>query len=302
MIYNIITKFLASGDLLVAEMNNRKIAVFRYEQEQIYLAHCDDLEYTLLKKFFAYAEKAFSAPLPPPCHRTNPVAYYGCMLGVRAAEKKLLLQRMAECGAQWYDDIEDKRLSVIIGTNWSNNDTSIFDSLRRKWQYAEIFTLPGFRNLIKNGVNDDYLRMNFNNFIKCCEFDPSTGCFVWPFSGVYPTWDLFDFQAGLPKRGVLATMGYHVGVGSGLSQTSRRAILKEAYIGNIPFVQSVDHMREWGAPGSARRLRKIIDCLTAFAENARNKRRHELERCIDEWEGDRDWLMMNFSDIQKGII
>lgn len=73
-----------------------------------------------------------------------------------------------------------------------------------------------------------------------------------------------------PEKGLLKTIGYHVG-SSGLNAEERRELLDYAMQGVLPFVQSVSYMNEWGEPSSSTRYRKLHRVLASFRTTASNQ-------------------------------
>lgn len=58
----------------------------------------------------------------------------------------------------------------------------------------------------------------------------------------------------------LAVLGYRVGV-NGLIEAARQEILRSAFQGPLPFVESSLYMEAWGNPNSAERLKRIAEHL-----------------------------------------
>ena len=95
-------------------------------------------------------------------------------------------------------------------------------------------------------------------------------------------------------EGVLSALGYHVGE-HGLRAAARHQVLHHAFLlhaDRLPRVGDQSYRKEWGAAASQQRLRKMVDCLTSFAANARNRRR-PTTLAIDDWESDLEWIDAN---------
>ena len=183
---------------------------------------------------------------------------------------------------------------IIVGKDLSDIDVKVIDSLKGRWHEAKIFTVDGFINFINTGRSDDYRRKDFNNFIKHCIF-ASDGYFRWPHTDIYPGKGLFNPTEELLQIGVLAAMGYHVGK-KGLNVSARHSILQTAYTNSVPFVE-MDNMKEWNAPKTPWRLKKIADCLATFAQNAKRRVNSDSYwQSIEDWEDDLAWLKRNFYD------
>jgi hypothetical protein len=116
------------------------------------------------------------------------------------------------------------------------------------------------------------------------------GEFRWP-TTVAPIGDGGLKLNGLPEQGVLKFMGYQVGRTNGIDSYSRRTILDRVFQGNLPLgILDRDGMIEWGAAGSAARLRKLANCLAGFCRNAKRRDEDALSDAIADWEADLDYL------------
>ena len=99
---------------------------------------------------------------------------------------------------------------------------------------------------------------------------------------------VFSF-AGDEKHGILARLGYKVGF-DGLSRAHRRDILDFAFENALPPTTSAEYMAEWGPKRSEKRLRKLANCLSTFAANARNNTSGNYKLAIDHWVEDLHYL------------
>jgi hypothetical protein len=90
----------------------------------------------------------------------------------------------------------------------------------------------------------------------------------------------------------LHALGYCVGR-NGLPATERRAILRAAFMEQLPQVGDIQYMAEWGNPNTAERLKKMANTL---ASNCRNQKKKEnrSEEAIRDWESDLAWLRDTF--------
>lgn len=93
--------------------------------------------------------------------------------------------------------------------------------------------------------------------------------------------------AGTPKKGLLATMGYHVGEIAGIRTEFRRKLLSEIVEGPILWVGDWAYMSEWGSEGSKTRLHKLKRCLKSFLGNPAHDGKTRAKR---DWEADLTWL------------
>ena len=89
-----------------------------------------------------------------------------------------------------------------------------------------------------------------------------------------------------PEEGVLLALGYHVGQTHPVSAAVRQQILRHIVEGELPPIRSHDYMRDWGAPGTADRLKKLAETLAALARNEEHKMQSSLRKAIAEREAD----------------
>jgi len=84
---------------------------------------------------------------------------------------------------------------------------------------------------------------------------------------------------------MLSFMGYKVGAGSLLATMERRKILTYVYLGDLPTVIDEGYTRQWGSPGSRKRLMKLKNTLMSFVRNAQ-RREVNMRIAIEEWQND----------------
>jgi hypothetical protein len=98
-----------------------------------------------------------------------------------------------------------------------------------------------------------------------------------------------------PSSGVLSEMDYHVGK-NGLAPADRRRILQKVLEAELVATspETEDYVREWGAPRSVERRRKIARCIAGFAAGARRKTAADMSAAIADWESDLDWFTTTF--------
>lgn len=101
------------------------------------------------------------------------------------------------------------------------------------------------------------------------------------------------YKAERPEKGILATLGYHVG-NEGVSLSKRRKILDFILTRNLPVVQSPAYMQQWGAPGSPERLWKLASTIAYLAREKRSFKNESYAKAILEWEADMDWLYQEY--------
>jgi hypothetical protein len=74
-----------------------------------------------------------------------------------------------------------------------------------------------------------------------------------------------------PAEGMLAALGYHVGI-NGEKMAVRRRILKHVLEGELPLVGSAAYTAEWGKPLTRARLDKLTRFFYGMLESAQNNR------------------------------
>ena len=100
-------------------------------------------------------------------------------------------------------------------------------------------------------------------------------------------------SGGWPEIGVPRACGYRVGKSKPMHEEDRLSILRHIFLGEIPYVYSESHMREWGHPKSARRLRKLAGALASHCRNRKRamaKKGYDYSCAIQQYEHDLEWL------------
>lgn len=103
-------------------------------------------------------------------------------------------------------------------------------------------------------------------------------------------------RKGSPSVGMLATLGYHVGVNDGETTIARRRILKHTLERDLPLVDSFSYTMEWGPPNSTKRYSKLIQFLQSQLANPANS---SHGRAILEWNEDLDWVKHNYTHLSR---
>ena len=96
----------------------------------------------------------------------------------------------------------------------------------------------------------------------------------------------------LPEKGMLATLGYHVGH-SGEKRPVRRAILDYLMTEQLPMVDNPVYVAEWGGPLSKQRLDKF--CRTIEALIRQNKNRPGMGLAVSDWQEDLVWVRAHYA-------
>jgi hypothetical protein len=124
-------------------------------------------------------------------------------------------------------------------------------------------------------------------------FAATGGYFPWPTTNVVESnaplgSDVFQFT-----QGVLGYMGYKVGK-SGCTKSKREALLEDVYCRRLPNINSTAYMSEWGAPKTAKRLRKIAISIAEFAKSHKKHDAMKFATAIRDWEADLEYLRLHF--------
>jgi len=121
--------------------------------------------------------------------------------------------------------------------------------------------------------------------------------FDWPSAMVPDSGQSIDEieVVGWPAVGLLKHMGYSVGKSSTLSDRGRRMILRDVFTSeNLPQVNSLQYMAEWGASGSSgERLEKLANSLASFSR-AQKRKNDPSYISIGRWDSDLEWLNKTF--------
>ena len=96
------------------------------------------------------------------------------------------------------------------------------------------------------------------------------------------------------EEGMLLYMGYKVGHTDGKDRCVRKSILHEIFEGALPPVFPPRYLNEWGEARSARRLKKMAECIASFARNANRRRDNKMEVAVDQWESDLEYLYYEY--------
>jgi hypothetical protein len=101
-----------------------------------------------------------------------------------------------------------------------------------------------------------------------------------------------SLETELVDESPLHVLGYRVGR-TGEDTVTRRRILRRAFTGELPKVDTIEYMESWGKPGSPKRLKKIADNIASYSGGMRN-RPNPSEEAIEDWESDLEWLREEF--------
>ena len=121
-------------------------------------------------------------------------------------------------------------------------------------------------------------------------------------TGSYFPWPTTEAQEGsqeLPSDafehevGVLGFMGYKVGK-TGAAKGKRHALLDDAYLGNLPFVNSAEYMAKWSKPKTGKRLERIAISIAEFAKARKKSDSKKYAAAIRDWEAALEYLRQTY--------
>lgn len=96
------------------------------------------------------------------------------------------------------------------------------------------------------------------------------------------------------ELGMLAYLGYHVGVTSKLTTAQRQRLLAHVFTMQLPPLNNVAYMQSWGSAHTGPRLRKMAEAIAAFARNAKRRSNLRFNVAIRHWEDDLSYLRKTF--------
>jgi hypothetical protein len=117
--------------------------------------------------------------------------------------------------------------------------------------------------------------------------------FDWPLTAAGPG-DGSMRPAGWHEEGMLAYLGYRVGIVQGVSQGIRRQILDAVFMHPLPPVNGPEYCRQWGPPAAAARLERLAKEIARFTQNAKRKRSADMTSAISDWEADLKYLYRQY--------
>mgnify|MGYP003666432847 CR=1 FL=1 len=98
----------------------------------------------------------------------------------------------------------------------------------------------------------------------------------------------------VPGQGMLSYLEYHVGRTNGQATKVRQTLLDRVFAGKLPPVFDRAYMMQWSEPGSARRLEKMAETLSAFARNFKRRDDDRMDQAIREWEADLNYIFEKY--------
>lgn len=172
-----------------------------------------------------------------------------------------------------------------------------FEKLKRDWFAA--FNLlqryedqdPNAPNVIDARRRLDLIEAEWDRRQALKPGDPDY--FAWPSTDINPS---SRSGKAIERReiGMLSYLGYHVGLGSQLTASQRTRLLGQIFTMRLPPLNGLDYMRDWGAPRTGPRLRKIAESIASFAKITKGRNHPAMETAISHWEDDLRHLRIQF--------
>lgn len=117
---------------------------------------------------------------------------------------------------------------------------------------------------------------------------PESEAFKWPSTDVGAGHGGGDFDR--QDVSYLKLLGYTVGKTDGLPASARRLILDRCFSGQLPPFESAAELKQWAAPKSAARLRKMAYHIAGLAKNFKKMPSRGYDEAIADWEDDLKYL------------
>ncbi|USI79081.1 hypothetical protein [Sphingopyxis sp. USTB-05] len=216
--------------------------------------------------------------------------------------KKLRSERIDREGTTELNEISRRDLNARLSSAKDAERAagqSPFEKLKRDWS-AAFNMLQRYEDQDPNAANVVDARRRL--YLIEAEWDRRHALkpgdpdyFPWPSTDINPSSS--DGNA-IERReiGMLSYLGYHVGLGSQLTGSQRTRLLGQIFTMRLPPLNGLDYMRDWGAPRTGPRLRKIAENIASFAKNAKGKNHPSMDTAISHWEDDLKHLRRHFYD------
>ncbi len=162
--------------------------------------------------------------------------------------------------------------------------------------------VPSFRGELKRrgvlpfeiDVLEVYLiaiRDHWDEQRRLCQNNPDY--FTWPSTAAW-LGDGGFLASGLDEDGALSLFGYRVSREADLSDEERRSKLDVVFQAVIPPFTHWFKVLEWGEPKSAVRLKKMANCLAAFARNGSRQTGERMSVPVEKWKEDLAYLRLKY--------
>jgi hypothetical protein len=216
-------------------------------------------------------------------------------MGSHPLEEEEFDTLLRDVGLEVYYPSNETDIIVLGRDSWSvdliNKVLDLRSGLSLRAYSQEMFLAYLFSGIDPLSEKDEMMLSLLADNHPALKFLETVG-FQWPTTQVLPRVE-GTFELKLLKLGLLKFMGYKVGK-NGRSLRARQQILAKVYDMNpIPNKFPTSYIKEWGTPGSSKRLKKMANSLATFCKSAKRKS-NQPEDAITEWETDLAWLKSNY--------
>ena len=153
-----------------------------------------------------------------------------------------------------------------------------------------------FRNYMLKDQRAEIIEALINSINSAQNKQPE---FIFPSISVVETRKNIRASLGYPvwqDIGLLKASGYAVGKTNGIKSSERQKILNYIFLrDDLSDIDDRAYASEWGSVKSEKRLKKIADCISTFANNAlRNP--NDMSSAIREWSEDLNYIKVTYYD------
>lgn len=184
----------------------------------------------------------------------------------------------------------------ITAEGAATKPVSPFDELQRRWRaafsYLQRFAEnnPDAPDIVEAGRRLADVEQEWTRLEELAPDHPDY--FPWPSTDA-PADGCGSVAGTWQEIGMLAYLGYHVGLSSTLNAQQRKRLLDRVFAMRLPPLNGVAYMRQWGTPNTATRLKKIAESLASFVRNAKRRKNPNLSEAIRQWEEDLSGLRLS---------
>jgi len=198
---------------------------------------------------------------------------------------------LGQFGFNLHDPEEEIEIVIVGNKDWDQQ--KIQDILKfRSGKTLKVYSQEMFISYMLTGVDpfdcNQEILDEFAENHSALEFLISWG-FNWPSTQVRIWSGNEELITDWPEKGLLGSLNYKVGL-TGLPTNKRRRILTHAFVENAPMDLPDSYTKDWGAPESQQRLKKMANSIATFCRNAKLRNSQNLENAIHDWEADLNWL------------
>ena len=183
----------------------------------------------------------------------------------------------------------------ITADDAATKPVSPFGELQRRWQaafsYLQRFAEndPDAPDIMEAGRRLADVEREWTRLEELAPDHPDY--FPWPSTDL-PADGRGSIAGTWQEIGMLAYLGYHVGLSSTLNAQQRKRLLDRVFAMRLPPLNGVAYMRQWGTPDTATRLKKIAESQASFVRNAKRRKNPSLSESIRHWEEDLSGLRL----------